>query len=64
MEEYITKVIFELNKCEQFENWKYDDLFAYIKEENLLENLEEFYRRGFSVQDAVERLDAITWCFM
>lgn len=32
MEEYITKVIFELNKCEQFENWKYDDLFAYIKE--------------------------------
>jgi hypothetical protein len=39
-------------------------VFAYIKEENLLENLEEFYRKGFSVQDAVERLDAITWCFM
>ena len=64
MDDYISQVIFELNKCEQFAHWKYGDVFAYIKEENLLENLEEFYRRGFSVQDAVERLDAITWCFM
>ncbi len=64
MDDYISQVIFELNKCEQFAHWKYDDVFAYIKEENLLENLEEFYRKGFSVQEAVERLDAITWCFM
>jgi hypothetical protein len=39
MDDYISQVIFELNKCEQFAHWKYDDVFAYIKEENLLENL-------------------------
>ena len=64
MEEYISKVIFELNKCEQFEHWKYDDVFAYIKEEGLLENIEKFYEDGVSVQDAVDKLDAFTWSFM
>lgn len=64
MEEYISKVILELNKCEQFEHWKYDDVFAYIKEEGLLENIEKFYEDGVSVQDAVDKLDAFTWCFM
>ena len=64
MEEYITKVIVELNKCEQFENWSFDDLFTYLKEENLLNNLVEFYLKGISVQDAVDKMDAFTWCFM
>lgn len=64
MEEYITKVIVELNKCEQFENWSFDDLFTYLKEENLLNNLVEFYLKDISVQDAVDKMDAYTWCFM
>lgn len=64
MEEYITKVILELNKCEQFKNWSFDDLFTYLKEENLLNNLVEFYLKGLSVKDAVDKLDAFTWCFM
>lgn len=64
MDEYISQVIFELNKCEQFKNWEYDDLVSYLKEENLLDNLVEFYLKGFSVQDAVDKLDAFTWCFM
>jgi len=63
--EYETAVLQNLNECEQFKNWSFDDLKESIYNDfDFGDDLKQFYDEGKSIEEATERLDAGTWIFM
>lgn len=64
-EDIVDKVLRELQKTEQFENWSYDDVKSFVVDEmEYNRDIIRLYHEGKSLEEITEIIDAGTWIFL
>lgn len=64
-EDIVDKVLRELQKTEQFENWSYDDVKSFVVDEMEYDrDIIRLYHEGKSLEEITEIIDAGTWIFL
>jgi hypothetical protein len=64
-EDIVDKVLRELQKTEQFENWSYDDVKSFVVDEmEYNRDIIRLYHEGKSLEEITEIIDARTWIFL
>ena len=64
-EDIVDKVLRELQKTEQFENWSYDDVKSFVIDEMEYDrDIIRLYHEGKSLEEITEIIDTGTWIFL
>lgn len=64
-EDIVDKVLRELQKTEQFENWSYDDVKSFVVDEmEYNRDIIRLYHEGKSLEEITEIIDVGTWIFL
>ncbi len=64
-EDIVDKVLRELQKTEQFENWSYDDVKSFVIDEMEYDrDIIRLYHEGKSLEEITDIIDVGTWIFL